>query len=230
MRGILLDLDDTLLDDRTATRNALSAFLVAHRPAWKNESEEEALLRWRSISSVHWRRFEEGKISFHDQRRARVRDFLGRTFTDAEADLAFEPYRITYESSWSLVPDCKAFIALTAHIPKVIITNGDRGQQLSKVQSTGLNEHVVGVVTPMDCGHWKPRPEIFLAALALLKLDPDQCLMIGDDPVRDIQPSTLLGMRSFQVEPGNPRKGLLSAVQQPGVSFQEIAQWSHITL
>ena len=45
MRGILLDLDDTLLDDRTATRNALSAFLVAHRPAWKNESEEEALLR-----------------------------------------------------------------------------------------------------------------------------------------------------------------------------------------
>jgi len=106
----------------------------------------------------------------------------------------------------------------TKNIPKVIITNGDREQQLRKVQATGLDKHALGVITPMDCGHWKPRPEIFLAALALLNLDPEQCLMIGDDPVRDIQPSKLLGMRCFQVEPGNPR-GLLSAIRQSGITF-----------
>ncbi len=219
MRSILLDLDDTLLDDRTATRVALSAFLLAHRLAWADESEEEALQRWRDIASIHWRRFETGETSFHEQRRARVREFLKSTFSDAEADAAFKPYLITYEASWSLVSDCQAFLESTTDIPKVIVTNGNREQQLSKVQATGLDKHVLDVITPMDCGHWKPRPEIFLAALALLNLEPGQCLMIGDDPVRDIQPSKLLGMRCFQVEPGNPSKGLLNAIRQSGITF-----------
>lgn len=219
MRGILLDLDDTLLDDRTATRVALSTFLSAHRLAWADESEAEALQRWRDIASVHWQRFEKGEISFHNQRRARVREFLRYSCSDAEADAAFEPYLIAYEASWSLVSDCQAFLESTKNIPKVIITNGERGQQLHKIQATGLDKHVIGVITPMDCGHWKPRPEIFLAALALLNLDPEQCLMIGDDPVRDIHPAKLLGMRCFQVEPGNPSKGLLSAIRQSGITF-----------
>lgn len=172
MRGILLDLDDTLLDDRTATRVALSTFLSAHRLAWADESEEEALQRWRDIASVYWQRFEKGEISFHEQRRARIREFFKSTFSDAEADLAFEPYRLAYESSWSLTAECRAFLERTTNIPKGIITNGDREQQLRKVQATGLDKHVLGVITPMDCGHWKPRPEIFLAALALLNLEP----------------------------------------------------------
>lgn len=77
----------------------------------------------------------------------------------------------------------------------------------------------------MDCGHWKPLPEIFLAALALLNLDPEQCLMIGDDPVRDIQPSKLLGMQCFQVDTGKPREGLLSTILQSGITLHGTTTW-----
>lgn len=219
MRGILLDLDDTLLDDRSATRSALSAFLVVHRSAWDDESEEQALLRWRDISNHHWQRFEDGETTFVDQRRARVRDFLRRSLTDGEADYALEPYRRAYEASWTLVSECHSFIEQTANIPKVIVTNGERTQQQRKIHATGLHHHVVGVVTPMDCGHWKPRPEIFLAALGMLKLDAHQCLMIGDDPIRDIEPARQLGMKCFQVQPDDSRRGLLGAIQQLGTSF-----------
>ncbi|MEQ1601885.1 MAG: HAD family hydrolase [Methylophilaceae bacterium] len=210
--GLLLDLDDTLLDERSATRTALLAFLAAHLSSWEGESEAEALQRWRLISATHWFRYENGEISFHEQRRARIRDFLALPLSAIEADIAFESYLTAYESSWSMVPECLAFLGKTAEIPKVIITNGDKAQQLNKIQMTGLREHVVGVVTPEDCGYWKPHPETFHAALALLRLKPEQCLMIGDDWVRDIQPAMQLGIRCFQVELGNPDKSLLSAI------------------
>lgn len=135
-----------------------------------------------------------------EQRRCRVRDFLGRQLTDEEADEAFLPYAKAYERSWKLLPAAEEFLERTRHIPKVIITNGERGQQLNKVRVTGLSEHVIGVVTPSDCGHWKPHPKIFLAALTMLGATGAECLMVGDDLVRDIEPARKLGMRCFIVE------------------------------
>jgi putative hydrolase of the HAD superfamily len=212
MQALILDLDDTLLDDRAATRHALSAFVAFHRRALAGESDVESFARWRSLSAHHWQRFERGEISFLEQRRSRVCEFLRCSLSDLEADEAFEPYREAYESSWSLVPECDEFMRMTAAIPKVIITNGERGQQLRKVQASGLQAHVLGTITPMDCGHWKPHHGIFAAALSMLNCKPTHCLMIGDDPIRDIQPAQKLGMRTFLVEVGNPQRSLLQAI------------------
>jgi putative hydrolase of the HAD superfamily len=212
MRGLILDLDDTLLDERKASSIALDAFFDEHDQSWTGESKEAAQQRWRQLSARHWRMFEAGESTFRGQRRARVREFLRLELSNTEADLAFEPYRLAYEAAWTLVPGCEAFLDRTKDVPKVIVTNGDKAQQLKKVQITRLHEHVVEVITPEDCGHWKPRPEIFLAALALLKLEPHECLMIGDDPVRDIQPTVALGMQTFLVVAGNPARSILAAL------------------
>lgn len=212
MKGILLDLDDTLLDDRKAAITAFEEFFKAHRPSCPYQSMAEARNAWREASARHWKLYELGKSSFQEQRRARVRHFFQRSMTDDEADQAFEPYRIAYEASWRTFDDCLTFFESTKNIPKVIVTNGDRTQQLHKLNTTGIHKHIMGVITPSDCGHWKPSSEIFLAALTALNLAPQQCLMIGDDPIRDIEPALRLGMVGFHVEPGNPDKGLLNAV------------------
>lgn len=212
MDALLLDLDDTLVDDSAAIRRAFTAFLEAHRALLAGEEEDAALSRWWSVSGAHWRRFERGEVSFVDQRRARVRDFLRAEFSDLEADSAFEPYRLTYEDAWAQVPGCADFLGRTAHFPKVIVTNGEREQQLRKIEKCGISGHIVAVMTPMDCGHWKPSHGIFLAALAHLKVEPNRCLMIGDDLERDIRPATELGMKSFHVERGNPSRTLIHAL------------------
>lgn len=212
VQAILIDLDDTLLDDRAATRHALLAFVAAHRQALPLEDEADAIARWRRIMAAHWTRHERGEISFVEQRRARVRDFLALELNDSAADAAFEPYRLAYESAWSPVPECAEFVRRTALLPKVIVTNGDRSQQLRKIEATGLAEHFLGVVTPEDCGQWKPNPMMFSAALAKLNVDPSACLMIGDDPVRDIEPARRLGMRTFCVATGHPDRSLLHAL------------------
>jgi putative hydrolase of the HAD superfamily len=206
MRGILLDLDDTLIDDRSSTRVALKAFLVAHQ--LDEASREELLVTWHTIAARHWPRYEAGEISFLEQRRCRVRDFLGRQLSDEEADQAFLPYASAYVGSWKLLPGVMEFLDRTRDIPKVIITNGDRDQQLHKVRATGLAEHVVGVVTPSDCGHWKPHPNIFRAGLTMLGVPAAECLMVGDDEVRDIEPARRLGMRCFVVEAGHENRDI----------------------
>jgi putative hydrolase of the HAD superfamily len=214
MRPILLDLDDTLIDDHAATAFAFAALVEAHH-AWLGQRDESELLsEWRAVSDRHWFRYEQGELSYLEQRRIRAREFLGRDFTDAEADEALLPYVLAYQASWRLLPGVVEFFQRSAAIPKVIVTNGQREQQLRKLAATDLLPHVVAVVTPEDCGYWKPRPEVFLAAVRRIDAMPGSCIMIGDDPVRDIAPAQELGMACFLVERGRSHEafeGALSA-------------------
>ena len=103
VRALLLDLDDTLLDDRNSTRTALEAFLTAHH-LLAGRSRGDVLASWRSIAARHWPRYEAGEVTFVEQRRCRVREFLDRPLTDDEADEAFVPYRDAYEKSLAAPP------------------------------------------------------------------------------------------------------------------------------
>ena len=212
MQALILDLDGTLLDDRAAIHAAFPAFVEAHRPLLGGESNSLGLERWYAISGRHWRRFELGEVSFLEQRRARVREFLRTPFTDQEADEAFEHYGQAYEAAWALVPSCAEFLERTVGVPKVVVTNGDRTQQHRKLKVGGLRQHLLAAITPEDCGFWKPHPAIFQAALAALGAEPSSCLMIGDDRATDIAPAQALGMRTFLVECGNPQRTLLHAL------------------
>jgi putative hydrolase of the HAD superfamily len=213
MRAILFDLDDTLLDDRGATTGALDAFLTTH--GFERAGREAQHASWRSISARHWLRYESGEVTFLEQRRCRVREFLGRALSDDQADQAFSCYASAYESSWKLLPGVPELLVKTRNIPKVIVTNGEREQQLRKVSATGLADHIVGVVAPADCGYWKPHPKIFLAATDLVGARVSECAMVGDDEIRDLVPSRQLGMRCFHVSQVNALLELIGASRGP---------------
>jgi len=202
MRPILLDLDDTLVDDQRSTAIAFDAFVESHRALLKTREASVLLPEWRSVFMKHWVRHERGEVSFQEQRRARVREFLRKDLTDADADEALLPYLQAYEASCQLLPGVAEFLERSAHIPKVVLTNGNRQQQLRKVAVTGLSSHVIGVITPEDSGYWKPDHGMFLAGARCLGVPPNTCIMVGDDPVRDIAPARELGMACFEVKRG----------------------------
>ena len=201
--GLLIDLDDTLLDEHSAAARAFSTFVEVHASVLGAAASDTLLERWGSIAGLHWARFQRGEVSFQGQRRARVRDFLKIELSDSEADRAFEPYWRQYEQSWSLFPDVSDFLARTSHLPKVIVTNGERPQQMQKIQACGLLDHLVGVVTPSDCGYWKPDLELFSAALRVLGISAQSCMMIGDSLENDIEPARTMGMAFFHVDRAN---------------------------
>lgn len=212
MRAILLDLDDTLLDESSAAGAGFVALVAAHCARLPAVGEEALRAAWRAIAHRHWSRMERGELTFQEQRRERMREFLGVPLSAAEADEAFRPFVEAHEAAWRLLPEAAALLAQIAGFPKAVVTNGERALQLRKLAATGLSDHFAVVMTPDDCGCWKPNPRIFLDAAQSLGVAPRDCLMIGDDEARDIEPARRLGMKAFHVVPGDPERSLLKAL------------------
>ncbi len=200
IRALLLDLDDTLTDDRRAMA---AAVVQLREQLGLTPSEDSRVIaaRWDAIGRSLWAWCAAGEISFAAQRRARLRETFGIALADQQADAMFDEYLHLYTLQWSLLPGATEFLGATAHLPCALDTNGHRAQVRKKLQALGLTAQFQVVVTPEDCGAKKPDPRIFLYAMARLGVQPQQALMVGDNPLSDIAPAVALGMQVFHVDP-----------------------------
>lgn len=199
VRALLLDLDDTLIDDRKAMAAAVLQ-LRAQLGLAPSEDNDGVAARWDSIGRALWVRCAAGEISFAEQRRVRLRETFGIALSDPQADALFDEYLRFYALHWELLPGATEFLAATAHLPRALVTNGHRAQVHKKLQALGLAHHFQIVVTPDDCGAKKPDPRIFLHALEHLSVQPQHTLMVGDNAASDIAPAVALGMQVFHVD------------------------------
>lgn len=197
IRALLIDIDDTLCDDEHASRHGLYALLAAHQ---LDIEPEQAFGHWQQLTRLHWTRFERGECSLTEQRHARIRGLLQQDLDDTAAETAFQPYLHGYRSNWKLFDDVPAFLAATAHLPRVLVSNGHHEVQIRKLAHTGLDAHFAHLLTPQNCGFAKPDAGIFEAAARLAGVALPDCMVIGDDPVRDIGAANSLGLASFHVD------------------------------
>ena len=87
-----------------------------------------------------WR---ERSITFAEQRRRRLRDFLpavGVAYEESALDAVFEGYLRAYEDSWRAFDDVADALAELARLglPTAVLTNGTTEQQNDKLRRTGL--------------------------------------------------------------------------------------------
>ena len=184
--ALLIDLDDTLIDDRGAMADAVVLFRNEHKFCPDEDDH--------SISTL-------GEVGFEEQRRMRLRTTFGLQLSDCEADSLFASYLAFYESSWRWMPGTEVFLSKTAHLPRAIVTNGKGAQARRKLERLNLSVHFQFVVTPDDCGVRKPDVQIFSHALSLLGVAPKDAMMIGDTEEADIAPAVALGMKVFHINP-----------------------------
>ena len=91
-----------------------------------------------------------------------------------------------------------ALAELREHGIKIgLISNGSRDLD-EFVAHHGLDADCV--VGSRDFGRTKPHPEIFLHALALLDVPPEDAAMIGDSYEDDIEGARALGMKAFLLD------------------------------
>jgi putative hydrolase of the HAD superfamily len=198
LRGVLLDLDGTLVDHRSAAEAALRGWLPELGVAFTGE----ALARWTTVQEPHLAAWRDGRISFAEQRRRRARDFLGIEGTEAELDAAFAGYLSHYEAAWHAyddVPDGLAAIA-AAGLVTAVLTNGARGQQHKKLQRSGLGGRVGPVFTVDDLGVAKPHAGAFLGACERWGLAPGEVLSIGDNHDLDVVAARAAGLRAGHLD------------------------------
>jgi len=140
--------------------------------------------------------FLNGVYGFEDHRN--IRDYLEalgvyqprtfevccRTYEDVKLDLV-EPYPGVEETLRCLQD---------AGIRLAVATDAESVQADRRLRKTGLIDFFEVVVTPEVSGRRKPEPDSLLYALRRLDAVPEEAMMVGDSPRRDIAPGRQLGM------------------------------------
>ncbi len=211
--GVLLDLDDTLFDHRTAADAAAVAWAEA-LPDWQHHADE-AVSRWLALENEHFPRYARGELTLEEQRRVRVRAFHPSlaTLDDAGVDHAFGQYLRFYESYWRAMPGAAELVGelLASGLRVGILTNGYPDQQRQKLERTGLFRADVPIFASAGLGVAKPSPQAFQLACAGLGTVPSRTLMVGDNYDFDVLaargaglPALFFDRHGRGLEPGAP--------------------------
>lgn len=223
-KAVIFDLDGTLFDHSGSVQDALRTWL----PTIGMEPTPEGIARWFSLEERHYDRWTRGEISFKEQRRERMRDFLtdsGRkAMTDDELDAEFERFLYHYRAAWRPFEDVDVCIeALTAmRLRLAVVTNGQTDQQRAKLRSIKLLSSFDQVVTSEAVGVAKPEAAIYVAACDAMSLAPEECLFVGDNYELDVLGPRHIGMpavhlaRVGQTEPPDDLR-ITSLAQLPGL-------------
>lgn len=191
LRAVLFDLDDTLVDQRTAAATAVVAWAAEH-----GVTDQAASERWAEISAVQYGRYARREITFDEQRRERVRAFLGTDVDDPDADDLFAGYQIRYEAEWAVFDDAVPALgrARATGLMVAVLTNGDEQQQRSKVQKLGLASHVDVLIASSMLPAGKPDPRASAHALELLEVGAAEALMAGNSVENDVRGALNAGL------------------------------------
>lgn len=189
---VLFDLDDTLLDDTSATSAAVKAL---HDQLGSNESLDQFRARWSSSLRHHFGRYVSGEISFDEQRRSRIRDAVQLALPDSAADQLFARYLAAYERSWALFADVvPCFDALQGCVLG-IVSNGDSRQQRAKLSRLGILDRFACVVLSGELGIAKPDRRIFSAACERCGIAAGDTIHVGDNFDLDVLGASGAGLR-----------------------------------
>ena len=188
LRAVIFDLDDTLVDQTSAAR---AASIEWGRTQGLVGSDEELAARWSTIATPHYRRYQLREVTFAEQRRARVREFLPHLDLVAHkaADEVFRGYLDLYEVGWTCFPDAVPALRRVreAGFLAAVLTNGEHAHQRLKLELVGLVDEVDAMFTSDQFPQGKPDPAPFLGACSALGVEPEEALMVGDSVIHDLQ-------------------------------------------
>ncbi len=205
--ALLLDLDDTLLDNRTGLRQAWER--VADLLAERDTSLDREGVREQIRSSTRWfwsddARHRSGRL---DLPRARleilshVLESLGRP--DAElAQEAAHAYTELRDRSLAPLPGAfRALERLRRRVPGLgLITNGAAQAQRAKIERFDLARHFDVVVIEGEFGAGKPDVRVFAHALERLGASAEQALMVGDNYECDVLGALEAGLSAAWID------------------------------
>ena len=145
-----------------------------------------------------WHSFREGKIRKFTLRKERFRLLLkDYRLNDMEMIEKINHYYLNNcPIKPLLIKDSKEILNyLKAKYKLYIISNGFYDVQLTKMISSGISKYFTKVFTSDRVGYAKPHARMFEYAINSENTIKDECLMIGDDFVNDVE-----GARNVQID------------------------------
>jgi putative hydrolase of the HAD superfamily len=211
--GVLLDVDDTLVD----TRHAFSVGIAAVTRSWLGHLGPDAagatLAHWLADAGGHFRAYTRGEISFTEQRRRRATAmhlaFGGPSLDEADFARWAAEYEQAFRSAWRAFPEAAAFLDRIADLglPCAAVTNAAGNYQLDKLRRVDLAHRLAFVLGNDELGFGKPDPAVFTLACRRLGTAPGRTLYVGDEldvDARGGRDAGLIGVWLRRAVPGGP--------------------------
>ena len=203
-KDLFFDLDHTLWDFETNSKETIQELYITHRLADLGIVDFDGFY---STYSAHnhrlWDRYTKGFIKQEELRWKRVYLSL-LDFKVANEPLAKQMSQAYLE----ILPNKKHLFPYTIEILEYLkqkdykmhlITNGFESVQFKKIKNSGLQDYFIEVITSEASNSLKPQKEIFEYALKNANTSVEKSIMIGDNESADIQGGINIGMDTIFV-------------------------------
>ena len=216
-RALLLDFYGTLVDEDTDVIEAICQEVCRNAQA---ASPAEVARTWSSI----FRELTSVSLgtAFRLQRdlaQMSLAATVSRYHSAADPGALLEA-QFSYWQRPQIQPDTQELLATT--LPACLVSNIDRADLVAALAHHGLARRFAHLVTSQDARAYKPRPEMFRTALALLGLGPDEVIHVGDSLSSDVAGAQRLGIPAAWVN--RSRRPAPTAGPTPTYEISDLSQ------
>ena len=206
-RAILLDLDDTILDDSSLVHECWRRACESHAGEFAPLDASHVVEAIRRKSKWFWddpERHRTGRLDLDDARREVVRlalTELGFTDGDLAAGIG-DSYARHRESCLEPFPDAVDTLRWLREAGRclALITNGAGSAQRHKIMRFGLENLFDAILIEGEMGFGKPDEQVYRRALSVLGVRPDEACMVGDNLEWDVAAPQKLGIGGIWID------------------------------
>ncbi len=196
-KHIIFDLDDTLWDFQQNSFDTLIDLFDAYRIGDQGIEIANFIEVFREINNALWDKFDQGLVTrevIRKERFPKVFDKLGLNLNGVAMQMQ-DSFMSTCSAKPKLVKGVKEVLEkFNSKYKFHILSNGFDEIQFIKIKAGRLEPYFDKVITSGRAGFRKPEPEIFDFTLNEIGAHIDECIMIGDNPLSDIEGAHSYGM------------------------------------
>lgn len=186
IKGVLFDIDETIVDLYRAMADAMTAASTRLLPEFGAADWDHFAALYMADVHDYYDRYVAGEFTFHEQRGLRARAVFGQLGVDGFDAAAEAQWIADFEKAQPL--SIKAFADVVplldaldaAGIPYGAVSNNVHDYQRAKLNQAGLQR--IAVLVGIDTvGVAKPDPAVFLEGCRLIGTLPGETLYVGDN-------------------------------------------------
>ena len=191
IKAVIFDLDNTLLDFMKMKEYAVKAAIAGMIEAGLDIDPDES---YKTIIGIYEEKGWENQQVFND--------FLNKTIGEVNNKYlaaGIVAYRRAREANLLLYPNVNHTLVelIKMSVKLAVVSDAPSREAWMRIYYLNLHHHFDVVLTFDDTNARKPSPIPFEMALSQLNIDPEEALMVGDWPERDVVGANKLGIRTI---------------------------------
>jgi putative hydrolase of the HAD superfamily len=197
IKSVIFDLDNTLLDfismKESAVNSAVHAMIEAGLDLDEKSSYERIITLYQETG---WENQQIFDIFLKEKTGEVNNKYLAA---------AIVSYRRAREATLRLYPDVQRTLIILAKkgIKLAVVSDAPSREAWMRIYYLNLHHVFDLVLTFDDIGERKPSPKGFELALSKLAVQPEEALMVGDWPERDVAGASKLGIKTIYAKYGD---------------------------